>query len=85
MSSALWLPHREEANPTTIRTAFCIVDYLKMKEREKDLAFNTVNMCCMYKFNYADWHKIGLTTLSIDLYCLSEGKVLIRNGIPFPY
>lgn len=47
MSSAFWLPCRKGANPTTIRTAFCIVDYFKMEEREKDPALNTLNMCYM--------------------------------------
>lgn len=47
VSSAFWLPCREGANTTIVRTAVCIVDYFKMKEKGKDPALNTVHVCYM--------------------------------------
>lgn len=80
ISSAFWLPYREGANITIVRTAFCIVDYFKIKEKGKDPALNIV---CVRYMNLIMLFgiRIGLPVFSISLHFLLKGKVLNRNGI----
>lgn len=80
ISSAVWLPCREGANTTIIRTAFCFLDYFKIKEKGKDPAWNTVHVCYMNLIRLFGI-KIGLPVFSINLYFLLKGKVPNRNGI----